>query len=185
MVENTDLLTPQKYSKARGMLHSFLESQTSGGLVLLICTIIALLVANVPALQHIQDLWHVKAGVSIGNFKIEMSVEHWINDALMAIFFFVVGLEIKREILVGELSSREKALLPIIGACGGMAIPVLLFWLVGRAIRALACIAFALLLVPAANGQGLFEEMERMMEESQRQMQQRMQQMRRGGGFRR
>jgi NhaA family Na+:H+ antiporter len=127
MVENTDLLTPQKYSKARGMLHSFLESQTSGGLVLLICTIIALLVANVPALQHIQDLWHVKAGVSIGNFKIEMSVEHWINDALMAIFFFVVGLEIKREMLVGELSSVKKATLPIFAALGGMLVPAAIY----------------------------------------------------------
>lgn len=127
MTDNLDLLTSHKHSKVRGMLHSFLESQTSGGLVLLICTVIALVVANVPALQHLQELWHVEAGISIGNFKIEMSVMHWINDALMAVFFFVVGLEIKREMLVGELSSVKKATLPIFAALGGMLVPAAIY----------------------------------------------------------
>lgn len=127
MTDNLDLLTSHKHSKVRGMLHSFLESQTSGGLVLLICTVIALVVANVPALQHLQELWHIEAGISIGNFKIEMSVMHWINDALMAVFFFVVGLEIKREMLVGELSSVKKATLPIFAALGGMLVPAAIY----------------------------------------------------------
>ena len=127
MTDNLDLLTSHKHSKVRGMLNSFLESQTSGGLVLLICTVIALVVANVPALQHLQELWHVEAGISIGNFKIEMSVMHWINDALMAVFFFVVGLEIKREMLVGELSSVKKATLPIFAALGGMLVPAAIY----------------------------------------------------------
>lgn len=127
MTDNLDLLTSHKHSKVRGMLQSFLESQTSGGLVLLICTVIALVVANVPALQHLQELWHIEAGFSIGNFKIEMSVMHWINDALMAVFFFVVGLEIKREMLVGELSSVKKATLPIFAALGGMLVPAAIY----------------------------------------------------------
>lgn len=127
MTDNLDLLTSHKHSKVRGMLHSFLESQTSGGLVLLICTVISLVVANVPALQHLQELWHIEAGFSIGNFKIEMSVMHWINDALMAVFFFVVGLEIKREMLVGELSSVKKATLPIFAALGGMLVPAAIY----------------------------------------------------------
>ncbi|MBR2298123.1 MAG: Na+/H+ antiporter NhaA [Bacteroidales bacterium] len=127
MTDNLDLLTSHKHSKVRGMLHSFLESQTSGGLVLLICTVIALVVANVPALQHLQELWYIEAGISIGNFKIEMSVMHWINDALMAVFFFVVGLEIKREMLVGELSSVKKATLPIFAALGGMLVPAAIY----------------------------------------------------------
>lgn len=127
MTDNLDLLTSHKHSKVRGMLHSFLKSQTSGGLVLLICTVIALVVANVPALQHLQELWHIEAGISIGNFKIEMSVMHWINDALMAVFFFVVGLEIKREMLVGELSSVKKATLPIFAALGGMLVPAAIY----------------------------------------------------------
>lgn len=127
MTDNLDLLTSHKHSKVRGMLQSFLESQTSGGLVLLICTVIALVVANVPALQHLQELWHIEAGFSIGNFKIEMSLMHWINDALMAVFFFVVGLEIKREMLVGELSSVKKATLPIFAALGGMLVPAAIY----------------------------------------------------------
>ena len=127
MTENIDLNTSPKHSKVRGMLHSFLESQTSGGLVLLICTIIALVVANVPSLVHLQELWHINAGITIGDFKLEMSVMHWINDALMAVFFFVVGLEIKREMLVGELSSVKKATLPIFAALGGMLVPAAIY----------------------------------------------------------
>lgn len=127
MIDNVDLMAAPKHSKARGMLHAFLESQTSGGLVLLVCTIIALVVANVPALQHIQEIWHTNVGITFGEFKIEMSLMHWINDALMAIFFFVVGLEIKREMLVGELSSVKKATLPIFAALGGMLVPAAIY----------------------------------------------------------
>lgn len=127
MTENLESLETPRHSKVRGMLHSFLESQTSGGLVLLVCTIIALIVANVPSLQHLQEIWHLDAGISIGNFKLEMSIMHWINDALMAIFFFVVGLEIKREMLVGELSSIKKATLPIFAALGGMLVPAAIY----------------------------------------------------------
>lgn len=127
MTENLESLETPRHSKVRGMLHSFLESQTSGGLVLLVCTIIALIVANVPSLQHLQEIWHLDAGISIGNFKLEMSIMHWINDALMAVFFFVVGLEIKREMLVGELSSLKKATLPIFAALGGMLVPAAIY----------------------------------------------------------
>ncbi len=110
-----------------GLLKSFMKNQSSGGLVLLICTIIALICANVPALSGIQNLWDTHVGISFGDFKIEMSFLHWINDALMAIFFFVVGLEIKREMLVGELSSPKKAALPIFAALGGMLVPALIY----------------------------------------------------------
>lgn len=125
---NLDLDTSaQKPSRIRGMLKSFMKSQTSGGLVLLICTIIALIIANVPSLQHLQEIWHTKMGITVGDFKIEMSLLHWINDALMAVFFFVVGLEIKREMLVGELSSIKKATLPIFAALGGMLVPAAIY----------------------------------------------------------
>lgn len=127
MTENLDLNTAPRHSKVRGMLHSFLESQTSGGLVLLVCTIIALLVANVPSLSYLQDIWHAEAGIKIGSFKLEMSILHWINDGLMVIFFFVVGLEIKREMLVGELSSLKRATLPIFAALGGMLVPAAIY----------------------------------------------------------
>jgi NhaA family Na+:H+ antiporter len=108
----------------------------SSSVVLIICTVLALVCANVPAIKEWYfSLWQNTVSISIGNFNFfshgghPMSVMDVINDFLMAIFFLSVGLEIKREILVGELSSMKKAMLPIIGACGGMLVPVLFFWL--------------------------------------------------------
>ena len=108
----------------------------SSSMVLIVCTVLALLCANIPVVKDWYfSLWQHNVSVSIGNFNLfshgghAMTLMEVINDFLMAIFFLSVGLEIKREIRVGELSSREKALLPIIGACGGMIVPVLLFWL--------------------------------------------------------
>ena len=108
----------------------------SSSMVLIVCTVLALLCANLPVVKDWYfSLWLHDVSVSIGNFNLfshgghPMSTVEVINDFLMAIFFLSVGLEIKREIRVGELSTREKALLPIIGACGGMIVPVLLFWL--------------------------------------------------------
>lgn len=106
-------------------------------MVLIVCTVLALICANIPVVKDWYfSLWFQDVSLSIGNFNFfghggrHMNVMEVINDFFMAIFFLSVGLEIKREILVGELSSREKALLPIIGACGGMLVPVLIFWLV-------------------------------------------------------
>ena len=105
-------------------------------MVLIVCTVLALICANIPVVKAWYfSLWQHNVSVSIGNFNLfshnghPMTLMAVINDFLMAIFFLSVGLEIKREIRVGELSTREKALLPIIGACGGMIVPVLLFWL--------------------------------------------------------
>ena len=115
---------------------SKLKSHVTSGMVLIVCTVLALMCANIPAIKDWYfSLWQHEVSISIGNFNLfshgghSMSVIEVINDFLMAIFFLSVGLEIKREIRVGELSSREKALLPIIGACGGMIVPVLIFWL--------------------------------------------------------
>ena len=108
----------------------------SSSMVLIVCTVLALFCANIPVvIAWYFSLWQHNVSVSIGNFNLfshnghPMTLLAVINDFLMAIFFLSVGLEIKREIRVGELSTREKALLPIIGACGGMVVPVLLFWL--------------------------------------------------------
>ena len=109
----------------------------SSSMVLIVCTVLALICANVPVVKDWYfSLWQHNVSFSIGNFNLfshnghPMTLMAVINDFLMAIFFLSVGLEIKREIRVGELSTKEKALLPIIGACGGMIVPVLLFWLV-------------------------------------------------------
>lgn len=128
--------------------------------VLIFFTILALVFANVGALKGWYfDLWKLPVSFSIGNFNLfshageALTLGEFINDFLMAIFFLSVGLEIKREIKVGELSTREKALLPIIGACGGMIVPVLIFFLVcpsdammqkGMAIPMATDIAFSL-----------------------------------------
>lgn len=115
---------------------SKLKEHVSSSAVLIFFTIAALLCANIPAVKDWYfNLWQNTVSFSIGNFNFfshnghAMSLGAVINDFLMAIFFLSVGLEIKREIKVGELSTREKALLPIIGACGGMIVPVLVFYL--------------------------------------------------------
>ena len=112
------------------------KKHVNSSVVLIFFTILALICANIPVVKDWYfSIWGHEVGLSVGNFNFfshnghSMNIGQIINDFLMAIFFLSVGLEIKREIRVGELSTREKALLPIIGACGGMLVPVLVFWL--------------------------------------------------------
>ena len=116
---------------------SKLKSHISSSVVLIFFTILALVCANTPSIKEWYfSLWQLEMSLSVGDFNFfshgghAITLGQMINDFLMAIFFLSVGLEIKREIKVGELSSMDKALLPIIGACGGMLIPVLVFFLV-------------------------------------------------------
>lgn len=95
--------------------------------LLLLSTIAALVLANSAAAEWYHHLWHIKFGFSFNGAELKQSLHIWINDGLMAIFFFVVGLEIKRELLVGELASVRKALLPAFAAVGGMLCPALVF----------------------------------------------------------
>ena len=106
---------------------NFLEKEASGGILLLIFTVFALVWANSPLSDSYFHLWHTKLTIGFSNINLNYSLHHWINDGLMAIFFFVVGLEIKRELLVGELSSVKKASLPIMAALGGMIFPALFY----------------------------------------------------------
>lgn len=126
---------PETVLKNYSFMSKF-KKYVSSSVVLIVCTVLALICANVPAIKDWYfQLWGNEVSISIGNFNLfshnghPMSLMAVINDFLMAIFFLSVGLEIKREILVGELSSMKKAMLPIIGACGGMLVPVLVFWL--------------------------------------------------------
>lgn len=109
-------------------LQEFMHAATSGGIVLIICTIIALVWANSPYADSYHHLWHTYITLDFGGYVLKHSLHHWINDGLMVIFFFVVGLEIKRELLVGELSSAKKAALPVAGALGGMILPALIYF---------------------------------------------------------
>ncbi len=105
----------------------FSHQAASGGIVLLLFTVIALVWANSPWKGLYHELWHMHFALRLGEWSLDSTLHHWINDGLMAIFFFVVGLEIKREVLAGELSTPRKALLPIAAAIGGMLIPASLY----------------------------------------------------------
>ena len=105
------------------MYRDFTNSEKSGGIVLLFCTIISLFIANSIWGESYTHFWHQYLDLSFSRVQLNYSVEHWINDGLMAIFFLMVGLEIEREIYVGELSNLRNALLPIAAAIGGMVVP--------------------------------------------------------------
>ncbi|MFY7739430.1 MAG: Na+/H+ antiporter NhaA [Flavobacterium sp.] len=106
--------------KPKGLFQSFFESEKAGGLVLLICTVISLILANSSISEKYISMWHYQIG--------SHSAEHWINDGLMTIFFLLIGLELEREVYKGELSKIKDAILPISGALGGMLIPALIYF---------------------------------------------------------
>jgi NhaA family Na+:H+ antiporter len=105
----------------------FARKQSSGGILLIVATAVALVWANSPWGESYAALWHTKLTVGVGDASISKDLTHWVNDGLMAVFFFVVGLEIKREILVGELSSARNAALPVAAALGGAVAPALIY----------------------------------------------------------
>lgn len=108
----------------------FLQIEASGGILLLFFTIIALAWANSPLGHYYNELWETHVDIGFGDWVLSHSILHWVNDGLMAIFFFVVGLEIKRELVAGELASVKQASLPIAAAIGGMIIPAGIFLIV-------------------------------------------------------
>ena len=139
--------------KTFSRIQEFIKLETSGGVVLMIAAICAMIIANTPLSANYDLILGTYIKVGIGNFEIAKPAILWINDGLMAIFFFLVGLEIKREVLAGELSSFDKAILPIMAAIGGMAVPGIIFAIVnwgtpenlnGWAIPTATDIAFAL-----------------------------------------
>ncbi|MDD4346525.1 MAG: Na+/H+ antiporter NhaA [Desulfitobacteriaceae bacterium] len=105
----------------------FIEGKMLSSVLLLMATFCALIWANSPFANSYYNLWHINIELGIGNFQLSDTLGHWINDGLMVIFFFVIGLEIKREFLVGELSTPQKATLPIVAALGGMIVPALIY----------------------------------------------------------
>ena len=111
-----------------GVFARFVHSEVTGSVILLGCTLLALAWANSPFSESYFHLLHTELGFSIAGTELTMSLHHWINDFLMAIFFFVVGLEIKREMVVGRLSTFDKAILPVAAALGGMIAPALFYF---------------------------------------------------------
>ena len=113
--------------RVRLAFRQFARIQASGGILLLLATVLALAWANSPWSDGYFHLWETYFSLSLGDLVLKESLLHWVNDGLMVVFFFLVGLEIKREILVGELASLKRATLPLMGAVGGMVLPALLY----------------------------------------------------------
>lgn len=108
-------------------MQRFINNSTMGGIVLFSSALLALILANSPWSEEFHHLWEYKFTIGIGDHILSKSLHHWINDGLMAVFFFVVGLELKREIVAGELSDPKDAVMPIVAALGGMAFPALIY----------------------------------------------------------
>ena len=107
---------------------AFIRAESFSGILLFVCAVCAMLVANSPLSEWYFWLWNENLGISFGEQFYGFSVHHWINDVLMAIFFLMVGLEIKREVLFGDLSGFKKAAFPVIGALGGMVVPAIIYF---------------------------------------------------------
>lgn len=114
-------------SKPTSAFQQFFQTEAATGVLLLACALAALLIANSPWADTYHHFWNAPISVDVGGHVLTLSLHGWINDALMAVFFLLVGLEIKREIIAGELSSPRQAALPIAGAFGGMLVPAVLY----------------------------------------------------------
>ena len=108
-------------------LDEFVHRQTTSGILLMLCAVAALYIANSQWSGAYHHWLEMKFTIGVEGFQLSKSLHHWINDGLMAMFFFVIGLELKREVLVGELADPKQAMLPIMAALGGMLVPVLLY----------------------------------------------------------
>jgi NhaA family Na+:H+ antiporter len=125
--DRDDLFPREPVDALVGPLQRFFHVEASGGVVLLAATALALVLANSPLSEPFLALWQKKLSIGLGDFQMSHSFKHWISDGLMAVFFFVIGLEVKRELVLGELRDLRKAALPIAGAVGGMLAPAAIY----------------------------------------------------------
>lgn len=115
------------FKRVLSPLEEFIHRQTTSGVLLMLCAIVALYLANSQWSDAYYHVLQLKFTIGVPGFELSKSIHHWVNDGLMAVFFFVVGLELKREILVGELADPKQAIFPIVAAIGGMVVPVLIY----------------------------------------------------------
>ncbi|UKJ06145.1 Na+/H+ antiporter NhaA [Solitalea lacus] len=111
---------------------AFLKTEQASGIILIVCTLVSLVISNSQLGEQYIHFWHEKIGLIGFGSEFKLSIEHWINDGLMVIFFLVVGLEIKRELIKGELSSIRKATLPMVAALGGMLVPAAIYFIINK-----------------------------------------------------
>ena len=144
---------PGQTATVRRAIDEFLALESAGGILLVIAAALALVLANSPLSGLYQSLFDTRVAVIVGGLELDKSLLHWINDGFMAIFFLLVGLEIKREVLEGELSSRDQIVLPAVAAVGGLVVPAVIYLTIvgadeaarnGWAIPTATDIAFAL-----------------------------------------
>jgi NhaA family Na+:H+ antiporter len=130
MAENSSVTTTlpdEPIDRLVAPLTRFLHVEAAGGIVLLACAVLALVLANSPLGEAYLAFWSTEVGFTVGGFEMVHSLKHWINDGLMAVFFFVIGLEVKRELVLGELRDPRRAILPIAAALGGMIVPAAIY----------------------------------------------------------
>lgn len=125
-------LRPAPIHRLTAPVRRFLHVEAASGAVLLACAVVALAVANSPLGPAFHQFWQTKLGVTLNGWELSKPLEWWVNDGLMTIFFFVVGLEIKRELMTGELRTPRKAALPVVAAVGGMLVPAGVYLLFGH-----------------------------------------------------
>ena len=128
--ERTDRAQPTPGRGIPRPVREFLSTEASGGVLLLAAAVVALLWANSPWSASYQSLWHTEVTLNFGRYVLDGDLHHWVNDALMVVFFFVVGLEIKQELVYGKLRDPRTAAMPALAALGGMVVPAALFFLV-------------------------------------------------------
>ncbi|MCC5945717.1 MAG: Na+/H+ antiporter NhaA [Bernardetiaceae bacterium] len=119
---------PTPIDRIRNPIKQFMNSSSSSGVVLFVSALLSLIIANTAAAGFVDSIWQINFKIGFEGFKVSKPLIYWINDGLMSMFFFVVGLELKREILEGELSRPRNALLPIVAGLGGMLAPAIIYW---------------------------------------------------------
>ena len=114
------------------LIQRFLKLESSGGILLLFSAAVAMLLANSPLSSQYHDFLNLPVSLQIGSFSINKTLIHWINDGFMAVFFVLVGMEVKKELFEGALSSYQQAIFPAIAAVGGMIVPALVYWFIAK-----------------------------------------------------
>lgn len=114
------------------LIQRFLKLESAGGILLLFSAAVAMLLANSPLSSQYNDFLNLPVSLQIGSFSINKTLIHWINDGFMAVFFVLVGMEVKKELFEGALSSYQQAIFPAIAAVGGMIVPALVYWFIAK-----------------------------------------------------
>ncbi|MBN9494924.1 Na+/H+ antiporter NhaA [bacterium] len=129
-LEQTQARNDSLRAQLTGPVRAFLQTESGSAGLLLAATIVALAWANSPLSEHYFNLWATDISVHVGSHALDMDLHHWINDGLMVVFFFVIGLELRHEISVGDLRQKRRLVIPMLGAVGGLIVPAILYLLI-------------------------------------------------------